>query len=156
VVSTTPRPLSTPGKEPVSIVQEAGWTPGPVWTGAINLAPTGIRSPDRPARSQSLYRLSYPAHAFHVKDVISKCKFLTSNFHHFLNAVFFLLGDSPVSEFSMLTFRIILFHLHIRYKLYTACQDGTDSVPKRRNIEFRRRGRGVDHPPHLSLKLKKE
>jgi hypothetical protein len=27
-----------------------------------NLAPTGIRSPDRPARSQSLYRLSYPAH----------------------------------------------------------------------------------------------
>ena len=27
-----------------------------------NLAPTGIRSPDRLARSQSLYRLSYPAH----------------------------------------------------------------------------------------------
>ena len=24
--------------------------------------PTGIRSPDRPARSQSLYRLGYPAH----------------------------------------------------------------------------------------------
>ena len=24
--------------------------------------PTGIRSPDHPARSQSLYRLSYPAH----------------------------------------------------------------------------------------------
>ena len=44
---------STPGKEPVPIVQEAGWTPGPVWTSAENLAPTGIRSPDRPARSQS-------------------------------------------------------------------------------------------------------
>ena len=29
---------------------------------AENLAPTGIRSPDRPARSQSLYRLRYPAH----------------------------------------------------------------------------------------------
>ena len=27
-----------------------------------NLVPTGIRSPDRPARSQSLYRLGYPAH----------------------------------------------------------------------------------------------
>jgi hypothetical protein len=25
--------------------------------------PTGIRSPDRPARSHSLYRLSYPAHS---------------------------------------------------------------------------------------------
>ena len=50
----------TPRKDPVPIVQEAGWAPGPVWTGAENLAPTGIRSPDRPARSESLYRLSYP------------------------------------------------------------------------------------------------
>jgi hypothetical protein len=24
------------------------WASGPVWTGAENLAPTGIRSPDRP------------------------------------------------------------------------------------------------------------
>ena len=52
----------TPGKDMVPIVQEAGWAPGPVWTGAENLAPTGIRSPDRPARSQSLYRLPYPVH----------------------------------------------------------------------------------------------
>ena len=36
--------------------------PGPVWTGAENLAPTGIRSRDRPARSQSLYRKRYLAH----------------------------------------------------------------------------------------------
>jgi len=45
-----------PGKDPVLIVHEAGWAPGPIWTGAENLAPTGIRSPDRPARRQSLYR----------------------------------------------------------------------------------------------------
>jgi hypothetical protein len=51
----------TIGKDPVPIVQEAGWAPGPVWTCAKILAPTGIRSPDRPARSQSLYRLSYPS-----------------------------------------------------------------------------------------------
>jgi hypothetical protein len=50
-----------PGKDPVPIVQEAGWAPGSVWIGAENLAPTGFRSPDRPARSQSLYRLRYPA-----------------------------------------------------------------------------------------------
>ena len=49
-----------PGKDPVPIVQEAGWAPGPVWTGAGNLVPTGIRSPDRSASSESLYRLSYP------------------------------------------------------------------------------------------------
>jgi len=59
-----PRPLFTPGKDPVPIVQEALWVPGPVWTGAENLAPNGIRSPDRPARSQSLYRLNYPAHKY--------------------------------------------------------------------------------------------
>jgi hypothetical protein len=51
-----------PGKESLPIVQEAGWAPMPVWIGAENLAPTGLRSPDRPVRSQSLYRLSYPAH----------------------------------------------------------------------------------------------
>jgi hypothetical protein len=43
-----------PRKDPVPIVQEAELTPGPVWTGAENLAPTGTRSPDRPARSKSL------------------------------------------------------------------------------------------------------
>jgi hypothetical protein len=40
--------------------------PRAVWTGAENLAPTGIRSPDRPARSQSLYRLRYPAYSLFV------------------------------------------------------------------------------------------
>jgi hypothetical protein len=34
--------------------------------GAENLAPTGIRSADRPARSQSLYRLSYPGSPYKV------------------------------------------------------------------------------------------
>jgi hypothetical protein len=37
-----------------------GGDPGPVWTGAENLAPTGTRASDRSTRSKSLYRLSYP------------------------------------------------------------------------------------------------
>jgi hypothetical protein len=41
-VSVTPWPHLTPGKDPVPILQEAGWASGPVWTGAENLAPTGI------------------------------------------------------------------------------------------------------------------
>ena len=56
-----PRPHLTPWKDLVPIVQEAGWASGPAWTGAENLAATGIRSPDRPAPRQSLYRLHYPA-----------------------------------------------------------------------------------------------
>ena len=44
----------TPRKDPVPIVQEVGWAPGTVWTGAENLASTGIRSPDHPALSESI------------------------------------------------------------------------------------------------------
>ena len=41
---SAPRPGHLyPGKDPVSILQEAGWVPGPVWK-AENLVPTGIRS----------------------------------------------------------------------------------------------------------------
>ena len=60
-VSTTPRTLFTPWNDPVPIVQEAGWAPGPVWTGGKS-CPHRDLIPDRPVRSQSLYRLSYPAH----------------------------------------------------------------------------------------------
>ena len=41
-VSVNPRSIFTPGKDPVPITQEAGWAPGPVWTGAENLIPPGF------------------------------------------------------------------------------------------------------------------
>ena len=50
VVSSTPRPHFTPGKDQVPILQEAGWTPGPVWTGGKS-RPHRDSIPDRPARS---------------------------------------------------------------------------------------------------------
>jgi hypothetical protein len=59
VVKATLRQLY-PRKDSVTIVQEDGWDPGPVWTFMENLARTGIRFPDRQVRSESLYRLSYP------------------------------------------------------------------------------------------------
>jgi hypothetical protein len=55
-----PRLFSTPGRDPEPNVEEAGWALGPVWTGAENLALTGIRSPERPVSRQSLYPLNYP------------------------------------------------------------------------------------------------
>jgi len=61
VVSSTPRPHSTPGKDPVPILQEAGWAPESVWMGGKS-RPQRDSIPDRLIRSQSLYRLSYPAH----------------------------------------------------------------------------------------------
>jgi len=58
VVSSTPRPHLSPEKDPVPIVQETGWAPGPVWTDGKS-RPHRDSILDRPARSQSLYRLSY-------------------------------------------------------------------------------------------------
>ena len=52
---------STPGKDLVPIVQEAGLAPGPVWTGGKS-RPHRDSIPDRPASSQSLHRMSYPDH----------------------------------------------------------------------------------------------
>jgi hypothetical protein len=66
VVSTTPRPLY-PRERPGTHCTE-GWVV--LRAGLVlceNLAPTGIRSPDRPARSQSLYWLSYPAHMLKLR-----------------------------------------------------------------------------------------
>ena len=57
MVNSTPWPLYPRERDRVPIVHEAGWTPGPVWTRAENLIPTEFRSPDRPARSESLCRL---------------------------------------------------------------------------------------------------
>ena len=58
-VNTSPWPLHARERDPVPFAKEAAWAAGQVWTGEENLAFTGIRSPNRPARSESLYRLSY-------------------------------------------------------------------------------------------------
>ena len=50
MVSSTPRPHFTPRKDPVPILQEAGWAPGPVWTGGKSRSHRES-IPDRPARS---------------------------------------------------------------------------------------------------------
>ena len=60
VVNATPWPFYLRERPGTHCIE--GWIgpTGSVWTGAENLAPTGIRSPDRSARSESLYPLSYP------------------------------------------------------------------------------------------------
>ena len=60
MVNATPQPLCPRERDPVLTLSEAGWAPGPVWTGAEKLSPTGFRSPDHPARNVALYQLWYP------------------------------------------------------------------------------------------------
>jgi hypothetical protein len=60
VVNATPRPLNPWERDPVPIVQEAVWAPGPAWTCVKNIALAGVLSFHRPVRSESLHRLCYP------------------------------------------------------------------------------------------------
>jgi len=57
VVKATPRSKRPRERDPVPIAPEEGRAPGLVWMRAEKLAPIGIRSPDRPLRSEQLYRL---------------------------------------------------------------------------------------------------
>jgi len=59
VVSSMPRPHFTPGKDPLPILQEAGWAPGPVWTGGKS-RPYRDSIPDFPARSSVAIRTELP------------------------------------------------------------------------------------------------
>jgi len=72
-----PRPHFTSGKVTVPILREAGLAPGPIWTGGKS-RPNWNSIPDRPARNQSLYRLSYLAHHDHVVPRLKKEQRYTS------------------------------------------------------------------------------
>jgi len=64
---------------------------------AENLVPTGIRSPDRPARSQSLYRLSYRVRSGKAVRIIYNvcvcvCVCVTVVLVNVLSTIFLFLG----------------------------------------------------------------
>ena len=89
VVSSMPWPHFTPGKDPVPILQEAGWAPGPVW-GAEMLVPTGIRSRTvQPVVSRYTDWATRPTHMYvlHVYVCVNICRalyYLKTATSHFL------------------------------------------------------------------------
>ena len=61
------RPLYRPESSTVFIAQKPIWTPEPVWMvleKRKSLVLAGIRTPDRPARSESSFRLRFPSSQF--------------------------------------------------------------------------------------------
>ena len=72
VVSTTSWALF-PWKDPVHIVQEAGWVSEPVWIGAENLTPTGFdpRTFQPVASRYTIYAISAPRVYFHSLNLYS-------------------------------------------------------------------------------------
>jgi hypothetical protein len=74
----------SPWKEPGTHC--TGGSVGPR-TDAENLTPTGTRFPDRPARKEFLYRLSYPAHRI-IQDVLPYSSLHSVNIYTFsLNSI---------------------------------------------------------------------
>jgi len=79
--ASTPRPHFTPGKDPVPIVQEAGWAPGPFWTGGKSRSHRdSIR--DHPVRSLVAILTELPGPHYYIgggnitpKQVILNCSF---------------------------------------------------------------------------------
>ena len=90
MVSSTPWPHFTPGKDPVPILHEAGLAPGSVRTGGKS-RPHRDSIPDRPAPAQSLYRLSYRAHInrliLHIKELSRESVPMGISLHFILRTV---------------------------------------------------------------------
>jgi len=57
LVNATLWPLYPLERDPVRLVQEAGWGWRPIWTSTENPVDPGFRSTDHLARNESLYRL---------------------------------------------------------------------------------------------------
>ena len=60
MINAAPHQLCSPGKHPVSVVQEVGWASKPDGKHTEYLAPTRVHTRGRPAHSDSLHRLQYP------------------------------------------------------------------------------------------------
>ena len=95
-----------------------------IWTGAENLAPTSIRSPDRPARSLSLYRLSYPSSQFQHQNrkyiISTQYLYLTNSSGHvavnvYSRSAFASCGFSRTASFCSSQFDPVIFfrYLHV-------------------------------------------
>jgi len=112
VVSSTPWPHFTPGRDPVPIVQEAGWAPGPVWTDG-KICPHRDSIPDRPSRSQSLYRLSYRAHKLQVDSSLLQHKIHNRNYSniitYFPSGRGLILGHILYMEVVRVLFALLLY-----------------------------------------------
>jgi hypothetical protein len=103
----------SPGK--IRCPYEAGWAPGLVWTATENLAHTGIRSPDPPARSKSLYRLSYPG-SLKKSSLACNKSLCTSNKDVRRGTIMYTLGDRSA-------YFLTLHVWNTQYALYTRIQE---------------------------------
>ena len=95
-----------PGKTQYPLYRKLGGPQGQVWKIS---PPTGIRSPDNPAHSQLLYRLSYPAHI--VLIVVYKFIITSTTDYSLLESNCVTLHFFPSWTNSVMLIRIAVFKL---------------------------------------------
>ena len=117
------------------------------WSGQVRKIspPTGIRSPDLPTRSQSLYRLRYPAHNRVAEDNKKRARlvFVFKRLHtnlgtrvkkcpkfHFLcfYAIRSFCGFLRRAQYVSFSTKCRLFHILIFLCSYSICSYSTDSL----------------------------
>ena len=107
----------------VPIVQEAGWTPGQIWTCEEKrkfLAFTGVQIPNHPSYCVSLYQLHYPSHTVSL-DLFNFPLFYKDLFFMLLSFfIFFFLVDK---EFIRLIQQKSTLHIFLvlnrKYDIFT-------------------------------------
>ena len=104
MVSSTPRPHFTPGKDLVPILQKAGWAPGSVWTGGKS-RPHRDSIPDRPARSSVGVPTELPGPLFTF--VVYEFRTRTNQLRHLTQYITSIL-QSPLVCYSVLSIKILL------------------------------------------------
>ena len=106
---STPRPgRFAPRKDPVPIVEESGWAPGPVWTGAENLAPTRDSIPE-PSSPQPV---AIPTELLPLRTPREGLETL-----HFLQARFEDRVLCPCTEVTMTLSYCMIYYLITLYQL---------------------------------------
>ena len=115
MVSSTLRPHFILGKNPVAILQEAGWAPGPVWTGGKS----------RPHRDFILYNsriyclmiLHSNLHPFQPSMIKRTGLICTA----FLSSPFVILHHSPPGAVETFSFLLILCCCYILLRCIVCC-----------------------------------
>ena len=117
-VNVTPRPLYLRKETRYPFYNNLCGDARPVWTGAENFALTGIRCPDHPARSKSLYGLRYRGSLcdsipdfFNIPFTFSSSKF----------SLPFVFSDKSFLWTFSLSYACYVFHRAVLYLVMKMC-----------------------------------
>jgi len=105
VVSSTHRPHFTPGKDPISILKEVGWAPGPVWT-AGKSRPHRDSIPESVTETSRIYTFPHLSRIYVIALFVPRLKILVVR-HISLSVHYFYLFTYIPVNYNRLSFGFI-------------------------------------------------